>query len=114
MANNRSSVHPIPADFSATLFENFKQLNGLPQFDIDFLDEDKDWYLMCFLREQQRNGYSFKVTFAALNAIVGALSDNSYFHNPIDNKVVFLNQNHHLIGESGKYNFYQAKFRCKC
>jgi len=71
MANNRSSTHPIPTDFSALLHANFKQLNNLPIFDIDFLDKDKDWYLLCFLREQQRNGHSFEVSFTALNAIVG-------------------------------------------
>ena len=71
MANNRSSTHPIPTDFSALLHANFKQLNTLPIFDIDFLDRDKDWYLLCFLREQQRNGHSFEVSFTALNAIVG-------------------------------------------
>jgi hypothetical protein len=110
MANNRSSTHPIPSDFSALLQGNFKQLNSLPVFDIDFLDEDTDWYFLCFLREQQRNGHSFEVTLAALTAIVGTLANSSYFRGPIDNKVGFLNQNHHLIGESGKYDSYVTTF----
>ena len=76
MANNRSSAHPISSGFSALLQLNFKQPNSLPNFDIDFLDEKKDWYLLCFLHEQQRNGHAFEVSFAALNAIVGTLSKN--------------------------------------
>jgi hypothetical protein len=103
MANNRTSIHPIPTDFAAVLHSNFQQLNSLPIFDIDFLDKEKDWYLLCFLREQERNGHSYEVTFAALNSIVGALSEDSYFYNPFINNVGFLNQNHHLLGESGKY-----------
>ncbi len=106
MANNRSSIHPIPADFSANLHQNFRQLNALPSFDIDFFDKDRDWYLLCFLREQARNGHSYEVTFAALNSIVGSLSENSYYYNPFNNSIGFLNQNHHLLGESGKYGFY--------
>jgi hypothetical protein len=102
MANNRTSIHPIPGDFSAILDSNFQQLNSLPAFDIEFLDKDQDWYLLCFLKEQQRNGHSYEVTFSALNAIVGALSDQSYFYNPFNNNIGFLNQNHHLLGESGK------------
>ncbi|CAF4818491.1 unnamed protein product [Rotaria socialis] len=100
MANNRSSTHPISADFSALLHANFKQLNSLPIFDVDFLDKDNDWFLLCFLREQQRNGRSFEVTLSGLNSIVGVLADTSYFRSVIDNKIGFLNQNHHLIGES--------------
>ncbi|CAF3923142.1 unnamed protein product [Rotaria sp. Silwood1] len=100
MANNRTPVHPIPADFAAILHSNFQQLNCLPPFDIDFLDKDKDWYLLCFLREQQRNGHSFEVTFAALSSIVGALSEQSYFYDTFNKNIVFLNQNHHLLGES--------------
>jgi hypothetical protein len=98
------------ADFSALLQSNFRNLNNLPIFDIDFLDDDQDWYLLSFLREQQRNGYSFEVTFAALNAIVGALAGDSYFRSPIDNKVGFLNQNHHILGESGTdyFHFYRS------
>ncbi len=106
MANNRTSIQPIPNDFSAILHSNFQQLNSLPNFNIDFLDQDQDWYLLSFLREQQRNGHTFEITFAGLNAIVGALSDQSYFHNPFINNIGFLNQNHHLIGESGKCSFY--------
>mgnify|MGYP003385473875 CR=1 FL=1 len=90
------------ADFSALLRTNFTYLNNLPNFGIDFLNEDHDWYLLAFLREQQRTGFSFEITFAALNAIVGALAEDSYFRSPIDNKIGFLNQNHHILGESGK------------
>lgn len=108
MTNNRSSTHPISADFSALLHANFKQLNSLPIFDVDFLDKDNDWFLLCFLREQQRNGHSFEVTLSGLNSIVGVLADTSYFRSVIDNKIGFLNQNHHLIGESGKYCSYIA------
>jgi hypothetical protein len=88
--HSRSPVRLVSADFSALLQSNFQQLNSLPNFDIDFLDENKDWYLLCFLREQQRNGHSCEVTFAALNAIVGALAENSHFRSPVDNKMVFL------------------------
>jgi hypothetical protein len=112
MANNRSSNHPIPADFSSVLHENFKKLNSLSDFDTSFLDEEKDWYLLCFLREQLRNGHTMELTFAALNAIIGTLSGNSYYHNPINNNIGFLNQNHHLIGESGTYNLERALCIC--
>jgi hypothetical protein len=105
MAYSRSSTNPIPNDFASVLQKNFQQLNNLPPFDINFLDKNDDWYLLCFLREQERNGHSFEVTIAALNSIVGVLADNSYFYNPVNNNVGFLNQNHHLIGESGKYCF---------
>ncbi|CAF1182285.1 unnamed protein product [Adineta ricciae] len=100
MANNRSFNYSIPADFSALLHSNFKQLNSLPYFDIHFLNEDKDWYLLSFLREQQRNGHSYEVTLAALNSLVGTLAENTYFRGPVNNNVGFLNQNHHIIGES--------------
>jgi hypothetical protein len=105
MANSRTSTHPIPLDFPAILDANFQQINYLPPFNIDCLHKDDDWYLLCFLKEQQRNGHSYEVTFAALHAIVGTLSEQSYFHNPVNNTIGFLNQNHHLLGESGKCSF---------
>jgi len=107
MAYSRSSTNPTSNDFASVLQKNFQQLNNLPPFDINFLDKNDDWYLLCFLHEQERNGHSFEVTFAALNSIVGVLADNSYFYNPVNKNVGFLNQNHHLIGESGKYCFYE-------
>ncbi|UJR38901.1 hypothetical protein I4U23_031569 [Adineta vaga] len=100
MANNRTSSHAIPNDFALVLDANFQQLNSLPSFDVEFLDKEDDWYLLCFLKEQQRNGHSYEVTLAGLNAIIGALSDESYFYNPVNNSIGFLNQNHHLLGES--------------
>ncbi|CAF1501841.1 unnamed protein product [Adineta ricciae] len=100
MANYRSSTHPIAADFSAVLQRNFDQLNSLPSFNVDFIDEDEDWYLHCFLKEQQRNGHSFEITLSALSSIVGTLSEYSSFVNPINNTMGYLNQNHHIIGES--------------
>lgn len=105
MANNRLSANPIPIDFSSVLQTNFQQLNTLPTFNIDFLDKDDDWYLYCFLQEQQRNGHSFEITLAALNSIVGALSEESSFFNPINNSIAYLNQNHHILGESGRHTF---------
>ena len=112
MTNNRSLNHLIPADFSSILHENFKQLNSLADLDISFLDEEKDWYLLCFLREQSRNGHTTELSFAGLSSIVGVLAENSYYHNPINNKIGFLNQNHHLIGESGKCNLLKALHIC--
>jgi hypothetical protein len=103
---NRSSISPNPADFSATLHLNFKELNSLPIFDINFLDKNHDWYLLSFLREQERNGHNYEITFAALNSIVGTLSESSYYFNSVTNRIGYLNQNHHLLGESGKHPFY--------
>jgi hypothetical protein len=105
MANSRSSLHPIASDFSAVLQKNFEQLNSLPLFNVDFINKDDNWYLLCFLKEQQRNGHSFEVTLSALNSIVGTLSEDSSFINPFNNSIGYLNQNHHIIGESGRYRF---------
>jgi hypothetical protein len=102
MAINKGSIQPNLADFSATLHNNFKELNSLPIFDMNFLNTNDDWYLLCFLREQEGNGHGIETTFAALNSIVGALAEDSYFFNSFNNNIGFLNQNHHLIGESGK------------
>lgn len=110
MANNRTANHPIPSDFATILDANFQQLNSLPIFDLDFLDKDDDWYLLCFLKEQQRNGHTYEITLAALNSIVGALSDQSYFYNPANNSIGYLNQNHHLLGESGRCNFVHINY----
>lgn len=100
--NNRSTTNPILSDFSGVLHKNCEELNLLAHFDVSFLDTDIDWYLLAFLREQQRNGHTYETTFAALTSIVGALSDSSYYFNPLTNKIGYLNQNHHLLGESGK------------
>ena len=102
MANKNLSSQPTAADFSTLLHNKFTELNSLPFFDTDFLSENDDWYLLCFLREQLRKGHSYEVTLSALNSMVGVLSEDSYFFNPINNNVGFLNQNHHLLGESGR------------
>lgn len=106
MANNKSSIQATLSDFSTTLQNNFKELNSLPIYDSNFLNAEDDWYLLCFLREQQRNGHSVEITLSALNSIVGALAEDSYFYNFYNNSVCFLNQNHHLIGESGRCRFH--------
>lgn len=99
---NRLPANPIISDFSSVLHKNCKELNLLPSFDISFLNKDSDWYLLSFLREQQRNGHNFEITFAALTSIVGTLADSSYYFNSFNNKIGYLNQNHHILGESGK------------
>lgn len=97
MTNSRLSTQATAADYSNVLHKNFTELNSLPVFDTNFLNETDDWYLLCFLREQLRKGHSYEVRFAALNAIIGTLSEDSYFFNPINNNVGLLNQNHHLL-----------------
>ena len=99
--NNRSATSAIPTDFSAVLHENFQQLNALPTFDTDFLNEHDDWLLLCFLNEQRRNGNPVEVSLSALNSIVGLLAEDSSFHNPFNNSTGHMNQCYHLIGESG-------------
>ena len=99
---NRLPTNLTLSDFSAVLHKNFKELNQLPPFDINFLNKDSDWYLLAFLREQQRNGHNHEITFAALTSIVGTLADSSYYFNTFGNSVGYLNQNHHILGESGK------------
>ncbi|CAF0845475.1 unnamed protein product [Rotaria sp. Silwood1] len=97
---SRSNINPSLSDFASLLQENFHQLNCLPIFDVEFFNKDKDWFLLCFLEEQKRNGFSYEVTLSALNSIVGVLADDCYFHNTSTKGVGFLNQNHHIIGES--------------
>ncbi|UJR24352.1 hypothetical protein I4U23_005729 [Adineta vaga] len=87
MANNRASFHAIPNDFASILDTNFQQLNSLSNFDVEFLDKEDDWYLLCFLKEQQSNGHPYEVTFAGLNSIIGTLSDESCFYNPVNNSI---------------------------
>ena len=106
MANNKSSVQAALNDFTAVLQNNFKELNSLPIFDTNFFYREEDWYLLSFLREQERSGHTAEITLSALNSIVGALAEDSYFYNFYNNSVCFLNQNHHLIGESGKCRFH--------
>lgn len=100
--NNRSAMNPISSDFSGVLRKNCKELNSLPPFDVSFLDKNTDWYLLAFLREQQRNGHTYETSFAALTSIVGTFADSSYYFNPFTNRIGHINQNHHLLGESGK------------